>query len=1026
MGKKVVVAMNAPGPMITSPWDDTVSALVVSWLPGQQNGRGIAMALYNESYGASGRLPFTFPKCSTQSCSPSDERLSVALGDKISSKSYRNFTDKALIGYRWYHARGKEVSFPFGFGLVGYGKVQVQYSSATVMATATGFTISCQLKHSSSWVGHDVPQLYLSFPFWIPGDASIRPEWVLKGFTKVAVVPGSSVTVSFPLVQRDVSYWDDAPGRSTWVCVRGIFRVCIGANARDAIRQGKGSCTTFTPPCNHAGSHGVATPPEGPPPLDFVDCGSGYAEQWSEENRYFCCKHMGRGCNALSAKVLSRLQPSTTPKPTTTTPLLEHQGEDCWSACGWKSGYCGWCGQNGGACCRQGVDSNVPGCHGVTTFRFPGHYECVLAAEVTSTEAPPAAPPVPAPPVPAPQVPAPSPTPPPKPKGPPLPPNPFEKQRFYINPVNAKEFDRSISTATGHVKANLQKMQQVPSAYWIDVKAKIRGDDPNDPRTLEGILKDAASKSPPELVVVIWYDLPNRDCDALASNGEICCTKKPDGRCNYLEPGDCADGIKEYKTQYADPFIAELKKYEHKVPIVVVVEPDSIPNIATNTANPQCGNVATKTAYREGIRYALGQLAKEVPSVTVYLDAAHGGWLGWESNLEKYLKAIHEARLPMDKVRGFATNVANYQPLGIQCPWCPDQGYRNGYCLNSKHADDPCCYDPCKLLGQGNPGNNELNFASDLVAGARALLGFEARVIIDTGRNGVSDMRSDCRNWCNPRGAGAGIPATIDVANRSLVDAYFWLKTPGESDGCSQAPTSSWGQKGTKCVRFDRSCISVDSLGSKTREDQAPEAGHWFDYEVKDLAANMHFAPLNASRSNVCPVSTPLRVAPPAAGGGAGASGSASGKKCAAAFKQCAGITWTGTTCCQSGCGCQRINDYYGHCMPETGWECHSLDHALHDDDKESVIMKKHSIRHAPLNEAAGSAGLVGRIVNQALLPLGLLALALCGAVATCRRPQQRPLSVSPGVDDRSRARYSFLSAISAEPSSRPLEMEAA
>ena len=33
------------------------------------------------------------------------------------------------------------------------------------------------------------------------------------------------------------------------VCAQGIFRVCVGANARDAVVDGKGACTTFTPNC---------------------------------------------------------------------------------------------------------------------------------------------------------------------------------------------------------------------------------------------------------------------------------------------------------------------------------------------------------------------------------------------------------------------------------------------------------------------------------------------------------------------------------------------------------------------------------------------------------------------------------------------------------------------------------------------------------------------------------------------------------------------------------------------------------
>merc|ERR1719199_1636190 len=66
-----------------------------------------------------------------------------------------------------------------------------------------------------------------------------------------------------------------------------------------------------------------------------------------------------------------------------------------------------------------------------------------------------------------------------------------------------------------------------------------------------------------------------------------------------------------------------------------------------------------------------------------------------------------------------------------------------------------------------------------------------------------------------------------------MIDAYFWLKTPGESDGCTQELPD-----GTACPRFDTMCGSSDSIGSSSGEPRAPEAGHWFDYQVKQLAAN--------------------------------------------------------------------------------------------------------------------------------------------------------------------------------------------
>jgi cellulose 1,4-beta-cellobiosidase len=298
--------------------------------------------------------------------------------------------------------------------------------------------------------------------------------------------------------------------------------------------------------------------------------------------------------------------------------------------------------------------------------------------------------------------------------------------------------------------------------------------------------------------------------------------------------GDCAEGIAQYKSEYVDPFVSIVASYKGKVPIVLVVEPDSLPNLATNSAHPHCGNEATQNAYKQGIAYAVNELATKTDAA-LYLDAAHGGWLGWADNLDKYLALLKDMDLPFDKMRGFATNVANYQPLGSMCPWAPDQGYRNAYCLNGAHQDDECCADACKLESQWNPANNELNYAQDLVLAAAGELGFDAHAIIDTGRNGVADMRQDCSNWCNIRGAGAGLKSTVETANSSIIDAYFWLKTPGESDGCSQTLPS-----GEACPRYDSMCGSADSLGTDASEPPAPEAGAWFDYQVKQLAANAH------------------------------------------------------------------------------------------------------------------------------------------------------------------------------------------
>jgi hypothetical protein len=64
---------------------------------------------------------------------------------------------------------------------------------------------------------------------------------------------------------------------------------------------------------------------------------------------------------------------------------------------------------------------------------------------------------------------------------------------------------------------------------------------------------------------VILYDLPNRDCNARASNGEICCSYNADRTCDYSAAGDCAAGLNEYETTYVNPFAQVLAQFDGRV-----------------------------------------------------------------------------------------------------------------------------------------------------------------------------------------------------------------------------------------------------------------------------------------------------------------------------------------------------------------------------------------------------------------------------------------------------------------------------
>jgi cellulose 1,4-beta-cellobiosidase len=396
----------------------------------------------------------------------------------------------------------------------------------------------------------------------------------------------------------------------------------------------------------------------------------------------------------------------------------------------------------------------------------------------------------------------------------------------YVNPTFKLDIQKTIQSASDpQVIKTLELIKNAPSAFWIDRKEKIYGKETN---SLEGILLDASSYSEKQTAIFIFYDLPNRDCNARASNGQLCCTYRADGRCDYLTNRDnCQAGLDQYIKEYVDPYVSVISQYQDKVNIAIVIEPDSLPNLITNMGNPACRN--SERVYKDGIKYAVEQFAKKAPKAWVYLDAAHGGWLGWkDSNMIPFVRLVQSMNI-LPYIRGFATNVANYQPIGKMCPqvdWCLP---------HNNHLSDECCQDPCKLTTQYNGCVNELNYVQLLASYFP-----DKKFIIDTGRNGVPNARQDCSNWCNPRDTGLGQYPTTETGYPNI-DAFLWLKTPGESDGCSQILPD-----GKQCPRFDSMCASADSIGSRSGEPRVPEAGGWFNYQIEMYAKNANLGKIPA------------------------------------------------------------------------------------------------------------------------------------------------------------------------------------
>ncbi|HEX9618950.1 MAG TPA: glycoside hydrolase family 6 protein [Polyangiaceae bacterium] len=349
--------------------------------------------------------------------------------------------------------------------------------------------------------------------------------------------------------------------------------------------------------------------------------------------------------------------------------------------------------------------------------------------------------------------------------------NPFEGAKFYLDPEYAKKVDSTIASVPDKA-AVLKKVKGVPTALWLDRIAAVE----QVPVWLDDAAKQTKTAGKPVVPVFVVYDLPNRDCSAKASHGEL-----------TLEN----NGEERYRTEFIDK-IAEHFAAHSSQRIVAIIEPDSLPNVVTNLDVPKCA--LSQQLYKNSVAYAIAKLS--LPNVHLYLDAAHAGWLGWDGNrngIADVFKEVLTMAGGLDRVRGFATNVSNYNAL---------EG------------------DFGKKLEPTNPCPNELAYVQKLseTLAAKGVAG--KGFIIDTSRNGKADIRRTWGNWCNIKGAGLG--ERPRVAPVPPVDAYFWVKPPGDADGIADP----------KAERFDQNCASEDATPG------APEAGHWFESYFLELVEN--------------------------------------------------------------------------------------------------------------------------------------------------------------------------------------------
>ncbi len=269
--------------------------------------------------------------------------------------------------------------------------------------------------------------------------------------------------------------------------------------------------------------------------------------------------------------------------------------------------------------------------------------------------------------------------------------------------------------------------------------------------------------------VLVAYDIPFRDCQGFSAGG--------------------ATNGEEYAA-WIDGFARGIGNR----PAVVMLEPDGlgiIPHYVTingvlEDCQPDEADPATAAADRFAQLGAAVDRLLEQPNTSVYLDGTHSHWLGTGDASDRLVRA------GVQRAQGFFVNVSNYQSTEqvqkyagwiSKCIAFANNAEEGGWRLGH--------YDWC--ASQYYPANVD-DFSTWAASDAwyAQSLGTAVPVthyVVDTSRNGQGAWRPDpdagypnAQDWCNPPGRGAGLRPTARTSD-ALLDAYLWIKVPGESDG---------------------------------------------------------------------------------------------------------------------------------------------------------------------------------------------------------------------------------------------------
>jgi endoglucanase len=390
--------------------------------------------------------------------------------------------------------------------------------------------------------------------------------------------------------------------------------------------------------------------------------------------------------------------------------------------------------------------------------------------------------------------------------------------RLFVPPPSEGAPQQVLQLAlSGDLKdaARITEMEATPRAVWFTSGTPAQVEQQVRATMVEAAIEQAVP-------VLVAYDIPGRDCAQYSAGGAL----------------DQAD----YQA-----WISGFAQGIGKARAVVILEPDALGNLPSGCGLPSSTYPFTDAERIAELQYAVGALESD-PGVSVYLDGTHSAWQSVGTITQRLLEA------DVQDAQGFYLNVSNYQPTAELLDygtWISDCIAMVTDASNAFYNNPSACasqYYPATQSDFSTWGLTTAWYAQNM-GNAVATTHF----VVDTSRNGdgPNNMQAYASapydqpasvistlaggNWCNPPDSGLGLRPTASTGV-PLLDAYLWVKTPGQSDGqCDSAggvrawDYADYSQPGWPAT------ASAQSLFDPLWGADDPAAGDWFGQQALQL-----------------------------------------------------------------------------------------------------------------------------------------------------------------------------------------------